>query len=57
MADCGRSDEDQTTEMKKRWSPRYGDRDPLIPCNVASFEPSDSLKENGRSRLNHEIPL
>ena len=57
MADCGRSHEDQTTEMKKRWSLRSGDCDPLLMHDLASFELFDSLKENGRSRLNHKIPL
>ena len=57
MVDCGLSDEDQTAKMKKRWSPRRGDRGPLLPCDVASSHPSDSLKENRRFNLNHEIPL
>ena len=57
MAACGRSDEDLTVAMKKRWSARHGDHGLLLLMDVASSEPSDSLKENGHSRVNREIPL
>ena len=46
MAACRRSDEDQMVEIKERWSPRCGDHDILLSCNVASFEPSKLFKRN-----------
>ena len=45
MAPCGYSNEDLTVEIKTKVGLSRGDRGPLIPCDVASSEPSDCLKE------------
>ena len=46
MATSGRSDEDQTVEIKERWSPRRGDRSPHLAHDLASFESSKLFKQN-----------
>ena len=55
MATCGRSDEDKTAEVKEKVEPESWDCGLLITRVVASFEPSNLFKRNGRPRLQAEI--
>ena len=57
VAICRCSDEDQTTDINERWSPRRGDHEPLLAHGVASSKPSKHFKWNGwpifKSRISY----